>query len=54
MGMADRVVMMDRGTVVESGTHEELLAKRGHYARLFELHERHRLQIRPAGEEAAS
>ncbi len=54
MGIADRVVMMDRGMVVESGTHEELLAKRGHYARLFELHERHRLRVRPNGEEAAS
>lgn len=32
---ADRVLVLDRGVVVESGTHAELVAARGRYARLW-------------------
>ena len=37
---ADAFVVMDRGRIVESGTHAELLSHHGMYARLWLLQQR--------------
>lgn len=34
---ADKIIVMEKGEIVESGTHQELLRLNGHYKRLFEL-----------------
>ena len=38
--MADRILVLDKGHLLEIGNHEELLAKNGRYAELFHLQAR--------------
>jgi ATP-binding cassette subfamily B protein len=38
--MADLIVVLERGRIREAGTHQELLARHGLYAELFELQAR--------------
>jgi ATP-binding cassette subfamily B protein len=38
--MADQIVVLQEGRIVERGSHEELVRANGHYARLFELQAR--------------
>lgn len=38
--LADRILVLDRGQILEIGTHEELLAQNGRYAELFQLQAR--------------
>jgi ATP-binding cassette subfamily B protein len=41
----DRIVVLHKGQIRETGTHQELLAQRGIYHRLYEL--QYRAQERP-------
>ena len=38
---ADRIVVMDKGTIIEQGNHDGLLAQGGHYAMLYNTYFRH-------------
>jgi ATP-binding cassette subfamily B protein len=38
---ADRIVVLERGRIIETGSHRELLAAGGHYAELYNAYFRH-------------
>ena len=38
--MADQIAVLDRGRIIEQGSHEALMAANGHYAQLFSLQAR--------------
>ena len=38
---ADRIVVMQKGTIIEEGSHDGLLAQSGHYAELYNTYFRH-------------
>ena len=50
---ADQVVVLDHGRVVEQGTHAELLAAGGLYARIYRAQERAEALAMPTGSDSA-
>lgn len=47
---ADRIIVMEKGQIIETGNHDGLLQKDGHYATLYNTYFRHQsLDYRPTG-----
>jgi ABC-type multidrug transport system fused ATPase/permease subunit len=52
---ADRIIVMKGGQIIEEGNHQQLLARGGHYAELYNTYFRHQsLEYRPWDENAAA
>lgn len=39
ISMADRILVLEKGRLIETGCHADLLARDGHYAMLYCLHQ---------------
>jgi ATP-binding cassette subfamily B protein len=48
---ADQIIVLERGQIVEQGRHEELLARNGRYAQMWERQSAEE-EAEPAGEAA--
>jgi ATP-binding cassette subfamily B protein len=47
---ADRIIVMEKGRIIDEGSHNELLSRGGQYANLYNTYFRHQsLDYRPAG-----
>ncbi len=47
---ADRILVLDHGSIIEQGDHETLMASGGHYAKLYDTYFRHQsLDYKPEG-----
>ena len=46
VALADRILVLEEGRLVEQGTHSELLGRGGHYASLYEIQGRARKSLR--------
>ena len=49
--LADRICVLEGGAVVEQGTHDELVARRGRYHRMFELQASRFVELDDEGQE---